>query len=314
MCGARFPAGVRPVPSPLPPRVPDPSASMTDSLPSRAGVDPHLPLWVETRGRPPAPGTDTFLLLHGFGGSGFSFRTWAPHLARRGHVMLVDMKGFGRAPKPGDGRYGPGDLAELVTRLIVRDGLERVTLVGHSLGGGVALYTALALRDAGEDARLRRLVLVAGAAYMQPLPPFVALARHPRFTRTLLRVLGPERVVAQALRAIVHDPTGITGEQVRGYARPMRGADAEGALLAAALQIVPPDLEALTARYPEIAVPALLLWGRQDPAVPLWVGRRLAAALPRATLHIVERCGHLPAEERPRESLAALEDFLDRTE
>lgn len=286
---------------------------MTHPLRTHAGVDAELPLWVERLGRAPTPGIDTFVLLHGFGGSAFSFRTWTPYLARRGHVVLVDMKGFGRAPKPDDGRYGPRELGQLVTRLLVRDGMERVTLVGHSLGGGVALFTALALRDAGEAARLRRMVLVAGAAYMQPLPPFVALARHPRFTGALLRVMGPRAVVAQALRAIVFDRTGITAEQIRGYAEPMRGADAERALLSAALQIVPPDLEAFTRRYPEVDVPTLVLWGRQDPAVPLWVGRRLASVLPRATLHILERCGHLPAEERPAESLAALSDFLDRT-
>jgi pimeloyl-ACP methyl ester carboxylesterase len=286
---------------------------MTQPLPTRPGVDPELPLWLERLGRAPTPGTDTFVLLHGYGGSAFSFRTWTSCLARRGHVVLVDMKGFGRAPKPDDDRYGPEELGELVTRLVVRDGMRRVTLVGHSLGGGVALYTALALRDAGEAARLRRMVLVAGAAYMQPLPPFVALARHPRFTGALLRVLGPRAMVAQALRAIVFDPSGISAEQIRGYAEPMGAAAAERALLSAARQIVPPDLEALTERYPEIDVPTLVLWGRHDPAVPLWVGRRLAAVLPRATLHVLERCGHLPAEERPAESLAALTDFLDRT-
>lgn len=287
---------------------------MTHPLRTHAGVDAELSLWVERLGPAPTPGTDTFVLLHGFGGSAFSFRTWTPHLARRGHVVLVDMKGFGRAPKPDDGNYGPEELGELVTRLVVRDGMDRVTLIGHSLGGGVALFAALALRDAGEAARLRRMVLVAGAAYMQPLPPFVALARHPRFTRALLRVLGSRAVVAQALRAIVFDRSGITGDQIRGYAGPIHGEEAERALLSAALQIVPPDLEALTGRYPEIDVPTLLLWGRHDPAVPLWVGRRLASVLPRATLRILERCGHLPAEERPAESLAALADFLDRTE
>lgn len=286
---------------------------MTQALPTPAGVDPELPLWVERLGRTPAPGTDTFVLLHGYGGSAFSYRTWAPYLARRGHVVLVDLKGFGRAPKPDDGRYGPVELGRLVTRLVVRDGMERVTVVGHSLGGGVALVTALALQDAGEGARLRRLVLVAGAAFMQRLPPFVALARHPRLTRALLRIMGPRAVVAQALRAIVFDRAEITGEQIRGYAEPIGGTDALRALLAAALQIVPPDLETLTARYPQIHVPALLLWGRQDPAVPLWVGQRLASVLPGATLHILERCGHLPAEERPAESLAALAAFLDRT-
>jgi pimeloyl-ACP methyl ester carboxylesterase len=226
-------------------------------------------------------------------------------------VLSVDLKGFGRAPKPQDGRYAPADQARLLLELIRERDLSRITLVGHSLGGGVALYVALGLRDACEARRLDRLVLVAGAAYWQPLPLFVALARHPRLSRLALRALGPERVIALALRAIVFDPGDITTEQIRGYAAPLYDPAALVGLFDSARQIVPPDLDRLTARYAEIDVPTLLLWGRQDPAVPLWVGRRLAGVLPRSTLCVLERCGHMPAEERPEESLAALRAFLD---
>jgi len=270
-----------------------------------------LPLRVDAGGLPPRPDTETFLLLHGYGASSFSWRTWAPSLAQRGHVLTVDMKGFGRAPKPDDGRYAPADHAELVLRLVHERGLDRITLVGHSLGGGVALYVALGLRDAGQAGRLERLVLMAGAAYRQPLPPFVTLARHPRISTLLLRALGPEFVIAQALRAIVFDSSTITRDQVRGYAAPLHDDASLVGLFDSALQILPTELERMTPRYAEIDVPTLLLWGRQDRVVPLWVGRRLAGVLPRSTLHVLERCGHMPAEERPAESLAALQTFLE---
>lgn len=270
-----------------------------------------LPLWVDERGRPPDGATETFLLLHGYGGSSFSWRHWAPYLAARGHVLLVDLKGFGAAPRPDDDAYSPRDLADLVCRLAEERDLARVTLVGHSLGGGVALLATLGLMDRGQEGRVHRLVLVAGAAYPQPLPPFVTLARHPRLTGALLRLAGPRPVVAQALRAIVYDKSDISEAQIRGYAAPMATPGSARALLRTALQIVPEDLDEVTARYSSIAVPTLLLWGRHDPAVPLWVGRRLHRAIPGSTLRILERCGHLPAEERPRESLAALRDFLD---
>jgi pimeloyl-ACP methyl ester carboxylesterase len=198
-----------------------------------------------------------------------------------------------------------------VLRLVRERDLARITVVGHSLGGGVALYVALGFRDAGDQHRLQRLVLVAGAAYRQPLPPFVALARHPRLSGLALRALGPELVIAQALRAMVFDPGGITRDQIRGYAAPLRDPGSLGALCASALQILPPDLDRITSRYGEIDVPALLLWGRQDGVVPLWVGRRLAGALPRGTLRVIERCGHMLPEERPEESIEALRAFLD---
>jgi len=271
-----------------------------------------LPLHVETVGRPAGPGTDTFVLLHGYGASSFTWRNWAPELGRRGHVVLVDMKGFGAAPKPDDGQYGPGHLSDLIHRLIVQRGLSRVTLVGHSLGGGVSLLTALRMLDEGEG-HLHRLVLVSGAAYRQRLPRFVGLARWPRFSTVIMALLGPRRLIRWVLGSIVFDKTALTRGQVEGYADPLRKHDARRALFWAAAQIVPDDVDELTARFPEIDVPTLLLWGRHDRVVPPWVGERLAAELPRAELRILEKCGHVPTEELPRETLEALTVFLDQT-
>ena len=274
------------------------------------GAHTGLPLHVETAGIAPGPGVETFLLIHGYGASAFSWRHWAPRLARRGYVVMVDLKGSGRAPKPDDGRYAPRHQADLVLRLVVERDLRDLTLVGHSLGGGVALLTALGLQDRG-DARLRRLVVVAGAAYEQRLPPAVKLANHPRASSRLFRLVGPSRVVRGVLQTIVHDRSTVTEEQVRGYSAPLEASDAVRALIDSARQMRPEGLERLIARYPQIDVPTLLLWGRSDRVVPLWVGQRLARDLPRARLHVLDACGHLPAEERPEESWAVLESFLD---
>jgi len=268
-----------------------------------------LPLHVETLGKPAGAG-ETFVLLHGYGASSFSWRFWIPPLAARGHVVLVDLKGFGRAPSPDDDRYGPSDQAELVHRLVVERDLRDVTLMGHSLGGGVALIAALRIL-AEDPGRLRSMVIVAGAAYLQRMPPFVALARRPRLTGALLRLLGPRFVVREVLRSCVYDVTTVTREQVDGYAAPLRTPHAGRGLLRTALHIVPDDLDALSARYREIAVPTLLLWGRHDRVVPLAIGRRLARALPDAVLVVLEACGHLPAEERPGASIRIVEGFLD---
>lgn len=272
-----------------------------------------LPVHVETRGRDPADDVDTFVLLHGYGGSSFSWRYWVDALSARGHVVLVDLKGFGAAPKPDDGRYSPMDQAELVSRLIAQRDLKRITLVGHSLGGGIGLLVALHLQSA-DDGRLHRLVLVAGVAYAQKLPPFVTLARHPHSSGLIWRLLGPRRIVRWVLRTIVHDPSRVTARQVAGYAQPLTCRGARAALIASALQIVPADLECMVDRYRTLGVPTLLLWGRADRVVPLAVGERLARDLPHATLVVLEACGHLPAEELPGDSWAALEEFLDRTD
>lgn len=271
-----------------------------------------LPLYAEELGREPTPDTDTFLLIHGYGASHFSWRRWAPRLAELGQVVQLDLKGFGRSPKPDDGRYAPSDQADLVYRLIEERGLSNLTLVGHSLGGGVALLTALRLLDSGSG-RIRRLVIVCGAAYEQRLPPFVSMAERPRLGAFLFRLVGPSLVVRVVLRSIVHDPACVTPHQVRGYAEPLNTEEAVRALIHSARQIVPSNLPALTRRYPEIEAPTLVMWGRQDRVVPLAVGQRLAEAVPNARLHVLEDCGHLPMEEWPDESFAVLAGFLSDT-
>jgi pimeloyl-ACP methyl ester carboxylesterase len=269
-----------------------------------------LPLHVEASGLEPGPTVDTFVLIHGYGACAHSWRHWAPRLARRGHVLALDLKGAGRAPKPDDGRYGPEHQAELVLRLIETRDLHRVTLVGHSLGGGVTLLAALDLANRSPR-RLQRMVIVAGAAYDQRMPPFVKLADYPQVSALAFRAVGAPRVIRAVLGQIVHDPSRIDEHQVSGYATPLANRDAVRCLIETARQIRPATLDAIIARYPTLDVPALLLWGRGDAVVPLSVGERLARDLPRAKLVVLERCGHLPAEELPEESWAALERFLD---
>lgn len=270
-----------------------------------------LPLHVETMGLDPISGVDSIILIHGYGGSSFSWRHWGPLLAKRAHVVLVDMKGFGLSPKPDDGRYGPEHQAELIYRLIFRADLKQVTLIGHSLGGGVALGVALKVLDS-EPERLQRLVLLASAAYQQQMPPFVKLAKHRRLASLTLRILGSQFLIRYVLKSIVFNPASVSDDQILGYAKPLSSHEAQRVLIDTALAIVPPDLGMMTARFKEIAVPTLILWGRSDLVVPLWVGERLVEELPNARLEVLENCGHMPAEELPEQSWELLQDFLDQ--
>ena len=268
-----------------------------------------LPLHVETLGC-----GSPVVLLHGFGASRFTWRRWAPTLSRRWELHLVDLKGCGASPKPRDGCYGPHDQAELIHRLLLEEDLGDVTLLGHSLGGGIALLVALRLLRSGDASRLRRLVLVSATAYRQGLPRYIGLAsRIPTpVGRAVARVVPPRWLVRRILREIVYDPTEVTEAEVRGYAAPFYDPACREAVFEAARAVIPSDLDTLVRRYPEVDVPTLLVWGRQDPVVPAWVGRRLADDLPDADLVLLDRCGHLPQEERPDEALEAVTAFLER--
>lgn len=252
---------------------------------------------------------DPLIVLHGFGASSFTFRRWPEALSSRHEVFLVDLKGFGAAPKPPGDDYSPAALAADVHQLVLQHDLRRVTLVGHSLGGGVALLLSLRLLDDGEG-RLERLVCIAGVAYRQAIPPYIDKARTHVFADLLLWLVPKRWLLSRVLASVVYDAGRVSDELIEGYARPLRSRDAQRALLAAARSLVPENLDELTARFGEIDVPALLLYGRQDPVVPLRSVERLAEALPRSRLVVLEECGHLPTEEKPEESMRVVREFL----
>ena len=265
---------------------------------------PPSPLHVETHGA-----GDPIVLVHGFGANVYSWRHLVGPLARHHEVLAVDLKGFGASPKPADGAYSVHDQAELLIELILARGLTNLTLVGHSLGGGVGLATTLALTRVAPE-RIRRLVLIDTIAFDQALPWFIRVLRTPGLGRLAVAIVPPSLQVRMVLRHAFHDPRLITDDVVAAYAAPMRDPAARRALVVTARQLIPPEMDAFTRRYREIDLPVLLLWGRQDRVVPVELGHRLSAALPHADLRVIDACGHVPHEERPDTVLDAIERFL----
>ena len=283
------------------------------SAPEFSGYD--LPLHVEQYGE----GQQKIMLLHGFGANSYTWRSWIGTLAKQHEVWSVELKGHGSAPAPPDDLYSLQDHADLVHHLIVQRDLRELTLVGHSMGGGIALLVALRLlegrlEEGHEKGRLEGLVLVSGAAFPQRIPPFVALASRGRLSEWGLRFFPKRLLIRRVLRSIVFDPAGVTETQVAAYAEPFYSPPHRTAMIKTAARIVPPDLKKFTRRIPEIDVPTLLLWGKHDWVVPLDVAERLLAALPRARLEVMEDCGHVPPEEFPKESLEIVLKFLREEE
>jgi len=122
----------------------------------------------------------------------------------------------------------------------------------------------------------------------------------------------PELEAYKGLFAAYADPDKITWETVRAYARPLYEEGGRHALLKTAQGIIPANLPALTAAYPTIHQPTLLIWCAEDRVVPLAVGRRLVRVLPRAELSVFKGCGHVPQEEEPALTFARLKSFLQR--
>lgn len=266
-----------------------------------------LPLSVVVEGT----GDLDLVMVHGFGGSRFTWRFWQPELRKRARLHLIDLKGFGAAPKPSDDAYTPRDLSGLLVRYVKEQGLQRWVMMGHSMGGGLTLMTHMALQDQGGSLPLG-LVLVAAAAYPQKMPSLIGLARNPVLGPALFAAMPAKAMIRMGLKAAYHQDRTPDEATVEGYTAGLVTKGAKEALRKTAINLVPDDLDAFTRRIPDIATPALLIWGKQDQVVPFWVGERLNNELPNSELVAFDGCGHVPPEEMAEETLAPVLDFLDQ--
>ncbi|MBO0734609.1 MAG: alpha/beta fold hydrolase [Methylocapsa sp.] len=248
------------------------------------------------------------LALHGYGASLFTWRHLPAALSER-RVICVDLAGHGGSPPRADGRYSLAGHAAQIANFIGELGLEEFDLIGHSMGGGVALMTALDFSERRPGA-IGRLILVGSVALPQPLPLFMKLLRAPLAGTLLFSQIPKRQIVRFGLRGAFHDPCRVSEEMVRIYAQNLASAESRQALIETARQIIPDDLPALISRYHSLRVPTLLIWGKQDRVVPPSIGIALNTLVEGSKLLIVEGCGHIPQEERPETVIPAIAEFL----
>jgi pimeloyl-ACP methyl ester carboxylesterase len=260
-----------------------------------------------------AQGTgDPILLIHGFGTNRHSWDYVRPSLLSTHRVISLDLKGFGRSPRPGDGLYSPVDQAGLVVALIEKEGLDDLTVVGHSMGGGIALFVALSMLKT-RATRIGRMILLDSMAYRQPLPFFIRTLRIPVLSRLLAATLPARWQVKTVLKEVFHHQDAIPDTLIDHYANSLRQVGGASALVETAQSIIPDNLAELEENYCELKCPTLLIWGEHDRIVPMWIAERLLKALPQARLEVIQNCGHAPQEECPRETEALMKEFLDNT-
>ena len=251
------------------------------------------------------------LLLHGLGESTFTWRDVLPALSARYRVIALDLKGFGKSDKPDDGAYGADDQALLVERFIAALGLDKVSIVGHSFGGTVALRAALAEGTKAQK-HIRRIGVISAPALPRATSRELDLIMKTPFVPDTVALVVPSRAAARFLLKEALNGREPSEGIVEGYAAPYKDAAAVHAFLATARSIVDEhDTKAITKRYRDIKLPVLAVWCRKDPIVPLRSGRRLVAALPRASLTVLDGCHHLPQHERPKQLVRAIRKFLD---
>lgn len=260
------------------------------------------------------PAAPTVVLIHGMAGSATTWREAMPELAGRYHVVAPDLLGHGRSDKPA-GDYSLGNHASLVRDLMVNLGVERATIVGQSLGGGVAMQLAYQFPELCE-----RLVLVNSGG----------LGRDVNLLLRLLSLPGAELVLSVAVPGFVRDrgndvsrwlrDRGIrppkVAEMWQAYAS-LAEAENRTAFLKTLRSVVDAGGQTVSARdrlYLAAAMPTLIVWGDADPIIPWSHGLEAHEAMPGSRLVVFEGVGHFPHVEVPERFVTAVLDFLDTTE
>lgn len=256
--------------------------------------------WVHFRAAGDGP---PLVLLHGFGVWGFTWRHNFEALAARHRVYAPDLPGWGLSEKRARADYSLRAQCAALEAFLDAVGVSSAALVGNSMGGEIAWRFALSRPD-----RVDALVLLASSAYIDTLPALGRwLPRLPGAAWAARLLVGNRRFIAKAMRIAYHSPDRlVTRAAIEGYALPVHTPAAMAGFLSA---LASADFGAEWRRLPELRRPALLVWGENDPWVPLSHGRRMAGDIPGARLHVFPRTGHAPHEERPEEVNRLIGEF-----
>jgi pimeloyl-ACP methyl ester carboxylesterase len=255
------------------------------------------------------------VLLHGIASTA---DTWSPvvaGLAARHTVIAPDLLGHGQSAKP-RGDYSLGAYASGVRDLIAALGHDRGTVVGHSLGGGIAMQFAYQFPE-----RVERLVLIASGGLGREVHPILRAATLPG-SELVLALLGGAwlRATGGAVGATLTRLGLRTGEDLTGVTSGIGSLADAGARSAfvhtarAAIDAGGQRVSATDRLYLAAKLPTLIVWGGRDPIIPAEHGRAAHAAIPGSRLEIFEDAGHFPHREHPVRFVSALEDFIRTTE
>jgi pimeloyl-ACP methyl ester carboxylesterase len=254
------------------------------------------------------------LLIHGMAGTCENWREVIEPLARRHTVIAPDLPGHGLSAG-GSGDYSLGNLAAGLRDLLLVLGHERATILGHSLGGGIAMQFSYQFPEMVE-----RLVLVSSGGLGLEVSPVLRAAALPgadlfiAATATTGQKIGG--AIGRGLLKVGMKPAADVAEVARGYgslAEPGR----RKAFLATLRSVVGIEGQRVSAAdrfYLAEEVPVLIIWGARDPIIPVGHGEEAHRVLPGSRLEIFDGVGHLPQVEQPSRFITVLEDFLAETE
>lgn len=241
------------------------------------------------------------ILLHGFGSSLHTFEPWAEALKDGYRVVRLDLPGSGLSPPDPTGDYTDTRSVALILVLMDQLSIEKAAFVGNSIGGRIAWNLA-----ADHPERVEKLVLISPDGFASPGFAYGEAADVPAVMKAM-RFTLPKSAIRPNLAASYGDPKRLTEATVKRYHDLMLAPGGRAALLARMEQTVLTDP---ATRLPQIGAPVLLLWGKKDRLIPFSNSADYTRLLQDSRLVAFKDLGHVPMEEDPAQSIAALKEFL----
>jgi pimeloyl-ACP methyl ester carboxylesterase len=254
------------------------------------------------------------VLIHGMVNSSRHWEAVATQLASDYTVIAPDLIGHGDSATP-RGDYSLGAHAAAIRDLLAVIGIERATIVGHSLGGGVAMQFFYQFPQ-----RTERLVLISSGGLGREVSPMLRSAALPGFSG-LLAVAANRRVLAGLRRA----GAGLEQRGVRKAVylaaiaralRPLEDPGSRAAFLHTLRAVIDFRGQRVSARdrlYLLGDMPTLIVWGERDHTIPLAHGREAYEAIPGSVFRTLPNAAHFPHLEDPEALAAVLREFLEST-
>jgi len=244
------------------------------------------------------------VFIHGFGASIFSWRKNLEPISKYHRVCAPDLPGFGYSDKPLDADYTIDAYADFIVQFMDKLQIKRAVLVGHSLGGGIALLTALKY-----PTRVQSLILLDAEAYPITPPLMLTVAKLPGIRSVIHRVIG-QWVVRISLKRSYYDQALITDGLVDEYYRPFLTENGKIVLIKVLQAMDFEKLKELPRRYRRIRKKTLIIWGREDRISRIHLAHKLKKDLRNSMLKIIPAGGHLVQEEKPEIVNRAILDFV----
>jgi pimeloyl-ACP methyl ester carboxylesterase len=267
------------------------------------------------------------VLVHGLAGSAASWEPVLVEFDRRGHhrrVLAPDLIGDGQVSGTGGGRatgagtadHSLGGYATQLRDLLAALGHPRVTVVGHSFGGGIAMQFAYMFPQACD-----RLVLVDSGGLGREVSPLLRAVATPGAEWVLPLMARAGMMAAWGWLAGTTHGTGLPHltpsqqQAARAFGSLARPAARDAFIHTArsVIDLTGQRVSGLDKLYLTAGVPTLIVWGALDPIIPLAHGRRAAELLAGSRLVVFETAGHFPHCDQPAGFTDALIEFLDAT-